>query len=216
MFYAIDQFLSVFGAFIYVVMYPIWALIIFFVYKWSKKLYKERKSQGKKSWHFILLSSVVTFIVVTGNWLPNEIYFKYACSQLSEDSLKIYMAPEEWIAENQDLLSGEVVEFKINNRDDIPQTLQWGYALQTGYQSQNKYFTTAYYYKPLFSRSYDQKTIFYDNRTGKALISLIMIKKNGRFYSDSTGAIKGTVGCFPKYKEYISIEDAFLQIRKNN
>jgi len=148
--------------------------------------------------------------------VPNEIYFKYVCSQLPEDNLKVYMTPEEWIAENQDLLSGKSVEFKINNRDDFPQTLQGGYVLQTGFQSQNKYFATVYYYKYLFSRVYSSKTVFYDNRTGRILMSLDIIKKNGRFYADFTGAIKGTVGCFPKYKEYISIEDAFFKIRKNN
>lgn len=216
MFYAIDQFISGFGIFAYVIMYPIWALIIFFAYKYSKNLYKKRKVKGKKSWYVILLISILTFIVITGNWLPNEVYYKYACNQLSEDSLKVYMTPEEWIAENQDLLSGEPVELKINHREDFPQTLQGEYVLRTGYQSENKYFTTTYYYKDLFSRVYIEKTIFYDNKTGRILMSLDIIKKNGRFYADFTGAIKGTVGCFPKYKEYISIKDAFLQIRKNN
>lgn len=204
MFLTIDQTIAyVLGILSYIVMYPIWALIIFFAYRWSIKLYKKRRGQGKKSWYFITFIVISTFITVTGNWLPNELYYNYACSQLSHNTIKIYRTLEEWISENQDLLSGEHVEFKVNSKVDMLQTLNKGYTLVDVYDY--GYFINALYEKKLFSRTTGEIRLFLDKRTGKTLFSYHAIFMQGRFFSPPLAPMKSCNKQSGEYRQLITI-----------
>lgn len=208
MFLTIDQAIAdVLGILSYIVMYPIWTLIIFCTYKWSRKIYKKRKDKGKKSWYFILLISVLTFVIVTGNWLPNEIYFKYACSQLSENNLVIYKTSEEWKTENQDLLEGKIVKFKINSKADIPQTLKGGYVLIDIYDY--GYFFNALYEKKIFSRTDGEIRLLLDKRTGKTLFLYQAVFIQGRFFSPPLAPMKACNKQHREYRELITKFDFF-------
>lgn len=207
MFYELDQSIAnTFSVFTYVIMAPIWALIIIFACRKMWKLYKNRKSQGKKSWYFILLYSMITFVLVTGNWLPNEVYFEYLCRQLSEDNLKIYKTPEEWVKENQDLLSGEPVKFKINSKDDLPEKFK----RRLNFRSKNGYFTEITIYNSIFSRLTKRQKIILDNRTGNILMSKDSILKSIRFHSPP---MVGTVGCQYDFSKSRAIEEGFSSIK---
>lgn len=210
MFYELDQSIAdAFSVFTYVIMAPIWGFIIVFACRQMWKLYKRRKSNGQKSWYFILLYSTITFVLVTGNWLPNDVYFEYLCRQLSEDNLKIYKTPEEWVKENQDSLSGKDVTLKINNKSDVilPEEFH-GAGIDISY---NGYFTFVRHGKKIFSRIGKTTMMLIDNRTGKVLMSINFFTKSQRFHSPP---LTGTVLCRQaKYSEFYSIEQKFLKIK---
>ena len=208
MFYELDRSIAnTFSVFTYVIMTPIWIFIIIFACRQMWKLYKRRKSNGQKSWYFILLYSTITFVLVTGNWLPNKVYYEYLCYQLSEDNLRIYKTPEEWIKENQDLLSGEPVKFKINSKDDLPEKFK----RRLNFRSKNGYFTEITIYNSIFSRLTKRQKIILDNRTGNILMSKDSILKSIRFHSPP---MVGTVGCEYDYSKSSSIIEGFSSIKE--
>jgi len=97
--------------------------------------------------------------------------------------LKIYTTPEEWIKENQDLLSGESVKFKINSKNDLPEEFK----RRLTFRSSNGSFTTIYPWGYIFSRITKEQKIILDNRIGIILVSEDSIKKDNRFH--------GAIGC---------------------
>ena len=196
------------GPFSYLVMIPIWIVIIFFALKYTIRLHKFRKKAGCNPWISTILITVMTFFIVTWDWLPSEIYYAYQCHNLPP--MQVYKTPEQWLAENQDLINGKEVKFKINTYEDLPKNLEGGYKLIYSSNiinndtliNKNTLFIRAiyknrewdFYRNDLFLRTYSTKEALFDRRTGKLLMSDTSFTKVMRFFAPPEAAGSKTCG----------------------
>lgn len=158
---------AVFGYFILI---PIWIGMIWIAFLTARKIYRARKQEGKKSWYFSVLIGIVTFFLVTWDWLPSEIYYQYRCANIEND-LVVHKTAEQWLKENQDLVDyfnqhGEIdySNFKIQPRTRYD--ILFKYQFQEGHR---------------FLRVASDRDVLIDMRNGNVLLELESISKNGRF-----------------------------------
>ena len=193
---------------IYLVLVPIYFVICVSALVTAIYLHKAIKKAGRNPWISTILITVMTFFIVTWDWLPSEIYYAYQCSQLPP--MQVYKTPEQWLAENQDLINGEEVKFKINSEEDLPQVSEEGYLLKgTGYTQEKDVFIRVIYQENSFLRTSHIKEVLIDRRTGFLLVSNILFDQVIRFYSPPETA--GGKSCGFKNKN-ASILD-FLDIK---
>ena len=193
---------------IYLVLVPIYFVICVSALVTAIYLHKAIKKAGRNPWISTILITVMTFFIVTWDWLPSEIYYAYQCHNLPP--MQVYKTPEQWLAENQDLINGEEVKFKINSEEDLPQVSEEGYLLKgTGYTQEKDVFIRVIYQENSFLRTSHIKEVLIDRRTGFLLVSNILFDQVIRFYSPPETA--GGKSCGFKNKN-ASILD-FLDIK---